>query len=127
VLSTTRVRDAQALLRANAYDGAYYLGGLAIENALKACIAKATQRFEFSDRQRANRVYSHDLEELLKAAGLEDRLRSASLVIRAAWTTVKEWDVETRYRLGMPEIEVREFLRAATGRNGVLRWLRQFW
>ncbi len=127
VLSAARVREARTLLRTHSYDGAYYLGGLAVESALKACIARATQRYEFPDRYRANRVHSHDLEDLLRAAGLEPRLRSANLVVQAAWARAKDWSVETRYRVGKSEIEVTEFLRAVAGRNGVLQWLRQFW
>jgi hypothetical protein len=109
------------------YDGTYYLSGLAVENALKACIARATQRYEFPDRDRANQVYVHDLEKLLKAAGLAAQLRSAVPVTQAAWAQAKDWKVETRYDFGKSETEAREFLRAAAGRNGVLPWLRQFW
>lgn len=68
VLSAVRIREARLLFRSRLYDGTYYLGGLAVENALKACIARATQRYEFPDRDRANQVYVHDLEKLLKAA-----------------------------------------------------------
>ena len=57
-LARTRLRDARLLLAGGAFDGAYYLGGLAVENALKACIARATQRYEFPDRNRVNRLKS---------------------------------------------------------------------
>jgi hypothetical protein len=109
------------------YDGTYYLGGLAVENALKACIARATQRYEFPDRDRANQVYVHDLEKLLKVAGLAPQLRSAVPVTQAAWAQAKDWKVEIRYDFGKSETAAREFLRAVAGRNGVLPWLRQFW
>lgn len=42
-LAMVRVREAEMLLAAGLFDGAYYLAGLAVECALKACIAKATQ------------------------------------------------------------------------------------
>ena len=45
ILSAVRIREAQALASAGLYDGAYYLGGLAVESALKAVIARTTQRY----------------------------------------------------------------------------------
>ena len=125
-LSVVRVREARALLRVRLYDGAYYLGGLAVENALKACIARATQRHEFPDRDRANRVYTHRLEGLLNEAGLQPELRSTQPVVREAWAQVKVWQIDVRYEVGRSAAEVNNFLRAVAGRDGVLRWLRQF-
>ena len=46
-LSRVRLKEATALLRLGLFDGAYYLAGYSVECALKACIAKGTQRFEF--------------------------------------------------------------------------------
>ena len=126
-LSVVRMREAKVLARAGHHDGAFYLGGMAIECALEACIARATRRHEFPDRQRTNRVHTHDLEDLLKLAGLERRLTEADPDARAAWTSVKARNVETRYTIGKSEAAVTDFLNAASGRNGVLRWLRQFW
>jgi HEPN domain-containing protein len=126
-LSVIRAREARTLLRAGLYDGAYYLAGLAVENALKACIARATQRYEFPDRDRANRVYSHRLEGLLTEAGLRQELRSTQPAVREAWAQVMVWQIDVRYVTGRSATEVNEFLRAVVGRDGVLRWLRQFW
>jgi len=44
------------LLRLGLFDGAYYLAGYAVECALKACIAKGTQRFEFPDKRKGSLV-----------------------------------------------------------------------
>ena len=46
-LSRVRLSGARALLKARLPDGAYYLAGYPVECALKACIAKETQRYEF--------------------------------------------------------------------------------
>ena len=54
-LSRLRARDARTLFAAGQYDGVYYLGGFAVECALKACIARKTQRHEFPDRNRVAR------------------------------------------------------------------------
>jgi HEPN domain-containing protein len=50
-LSRIRLREAEALARLGMSDGAYYLAGYCVECALKACIAKATQRQEFPDKK----------------------------------------------------------------------------
>jgi HEPN domain-containing protein len=74
--ATTRLREAKLLLSANAPDGAYYLAGYAVECALKACIAKSTQRHDFPDKVRANRSHTHNVRELINVAGLKDDLES---------------------------------------------------
>jgi hypothetical protein len=126
-LSTLRIREAKALARVRLYDGAYYLGGLAVESALKSTIARMTQRHEFPDQRRVNRAYTHNLEDLLRLADLEPRLDAAADAVQGSWARTKKWNVETRYRVGRPVTEVLEFLEAVAGRDGVQRWLRQFW
>jgi hypothetical protein len=49
-LAEERVRDAEALLNAGQWSGAYYLAGYAVEFALKACIAKLTNQHDFPDK-----------------------------------------------------------------------------
>ena len=127
VLSAVRVREAKALASAHLYDGAYYLGGLAVECALKSAVAKATQRYEFPDRQRSEKPHVHNLEALLRLSGLESRLNAADDTVRASWSTIKNWNVDTRYRVSRPPDEVLGFLDAVAGPKGVLRWLKQFW
>ena len=122
-----RVREAKALYTAGHFDGAYYLGGLGVECALKASIARKTRRFEFPDKPRADRVYTHRLELLLKEAELELELARASDAVKENWTTVRDWKVDLRYIVGKSEAECRAFLRAITGRDGALPWLKRFW
>ena len=69
VLARIRLKEARALLSAGLFDGAYYLAGYAAECALKACIAKATRRYEFPDRARVSACHTHDVVELVKQAG----------------------------------------------------------
>lgn len=71
-----RVREARLLLAGHEFDGCYYLAGYAVEAALKACIAKATRRYEFPNKDRANRVFTHDLARLLQEAELVVALRA---------------------------------------------------
>ena len=71
-LAELRVKEAEALLSQNYFDGAYYLLGYAVECAFKACIAKTTKEYDFPpDRKTVEAVYQHDPSKLLKASGLE--------------------------------------------------------
>lgn len=47
-ISELRRSDAKALLTAGHYPEAYYLVGYAVECALKACVAKQVQRYDFA-------------------------------------------------------------------------------
>jgi HEPN domain-containing protein len=121
------VREARRLADAGLYDGAYYLGGLAIECALKSTVARTTQRYEFPDLERTRRAYTHDLEILLKLSGLDTKLREAEPHVKDAWARVRSWNVEARYQTGRASADVLEFLEAVAGRRGVLRWLKRHW
>jgi len=98
-LARQRVREARQLLRTRAPSGAYYLTGYAVECALKACIARRTQGYEFPSRHTVNESHTHDLEKLLRLAGLERALAQDTRT-RAAlglnWDTVKDWTEQTR-------------------------------
>ncbi len=71
-MSWVRLAEARALLKAGLPDGAYYLVGYAVECALKACIARGTQRYEFPEKKRVNASHTYDLGELVKVAELQD-------------------------------------------------------
>jgi len=49
-LVAIRIKEADILLAADCYQGAYYLAGYALECALKACIAKQVKEFDFPDK-----------------------------------------------------------------------------
>lgn len=93
-LATVRAREAKLLLNKKFYNGAYYLAGYAIECALKACIAKDTKRFEFPpNRKIIEKVYTHDLKELLAAAGLKalfDNELKTNQELEKYWSSVKD-------------------------------------
>ena len=74
-IARIRLREAKTLLVAGFPDGAYYLAGYALECGLKACIAKATRRYDFPDRKRVNDSHTHKLRELVRLSELEsDRM-----------------------------------------------------
>lgn len=131
ILSRQRKRDAAALLRARHFSGAYYLVDYAVECALKACIARQTRRFDFPSKQIAQKVFVHDLEVLVRLAGLTQELNrdlAASGAFRLNWAIVKDWSEESRYDLGITSAQARDLSSACTGRRyGVLPWVRQRW
>jgi hypothetical protein len=98
-LSRIRVREAKALVKVGMADGAYYLAGYAVECALKACIAKETKRFEFPDKKRVDSSYSHDLDALVRVAGLEKLLAArckTDPVFESNWETLQGWSEQSR-------------------------------
>jgi hypothetical protein len=119
------------LLAKNGRDhGAYYLGGLAIECALKACVAKKTRKHDFPhDTKYAGRVYSHDLNELLKLAELDahlDRDMKTNARLAANWGIVKVWRVDSRYETtGLAGRDMVTAVKAPA--DGVLQWIKLYW
>ena len=73
-LASIRIKEAEILLTADCYQGAYYLAGYALECILKACIAKQVKEFDFPDKKLANDSYTHKLANLVITAGLKEKL-----------------------------------------------------
>lgn len=93
-IARARLRDAQVLLRARRFDGAYYLAGYAIELALKARICRTLKWRGFpesaSEFKGLQSLRTHDLEVLLAFSGAEGRA--------AEWNVVVKWNPEKRYQ-----------------------------
>ncbi len=135
-LAELRLKEAKALLAAGFPDGAYYLAGYAVECALKACIAKRTQRHDFPDKKLVDRSYTHDLERLLDTAGLSDSLKkdiAGSALLESDWEMVRYWSEQSRYELSSDDplagmTTAKEMIKAVESDiGGVLRWIRQSW
>jgi HEPN domain-containing protein len=127
-LARIRLREAEALLAAGHYSGAYYLAGYAVECALKACIARKTKAGDFPDRKLVNESYTHDIERLVVAAGLkEDRddLVGRDERFRLYWGVASRWSPDSRYEVIARERAVALYTAVADQRHGVLRWLRR--
>jgi len=129
VLAEIRAREAGVLATNGNEEGAYYLAGLAVECALKACIAKKMRRHDFPlPAKDANRVYSHDLSELLKLAELEDDLDTTMRRSRALtenWIIVQNWKVESRYETS--GLNGTDMFTAVSSADGVLPWIQRRW
>ena len=98
-IARARLRDAQVLLRAKRFDGAWYLSGYAIELALKARICRTLKWPGFpesaQDFKGLQSVKTHDLEVLLRFSGVEDRVKAKRM---AEWFVVLDWNPEKRYQ-----------------------------
>jgi len=129
-LARTRLNEAKTLLGAGLPDGAYYLAGYAVECALKACIAKATQRHEFPDKKSVDASHTHNLRDLIKVANLElARLEVAKRdpAFRNHWDLVQQWSEHSRYRRIGSEM-ARALVEAIGDRkHGVMVWIRRHW
>jgi HEPN domain-containing protein len=130
-LTQERLKDAQALLQAQRYSGAYYLCGYVIECALKACIAKQTQRFDFPpERKAVEAIYTHDLTKLINSTGLEVVFREdrqKDMKLERNWGEVKDWKETSRYE-EYDQKKARDIYQAiADEKHGVLQWVKQRW
>src|SRR6266849_9752806 len=92
------LRDAQVLLRAKRFDGAFYLCGYAIELALKARICRTLKWSGFpesaQDFKGLQSVKTHDLGVLLRFSGIEDRVKEK---YASEWLVAIRWNPEDRY------------------------------
>jgi HEPN domain-containing protein len=129
-LALLRLREAGILLRNGHHDGAHYLSGYIIECALKACIAKQTQRHQFPDKKTADASHTHKLEDLLRVAQLGDAHREevrANLIFEANWNVVRDWSEQSRYRKHSREAAEAILVAISDKKHGVLKWIKQHW
>ena len=130
-LCLIRVEEARILLDSGYYSGAYYLLGYAVECALKACIAKQVQQYDFPDLRRVRSSHSHDLQQLVREAGLEAALREEvrdNPSFARAWLLTHEWNVESRYQSTVSRADCQNFHAAVTDNgSGFLQWIMMRW
>ena len=129
ILADLRVEEARILLARGKQQRAYYLAGYAVECALKACIAKKTRMYQFPPKRNyVERVYRHDLDELVTAAGLDGQLKKdidANAAFAANWATVKDWSAESRYKVS--GLNGKDMYNAVVGKDGVFQWIKLRW
>jgi len=129
--SSIRLKEARVLLKNKNYEGAYYLCGYVIECALKACIAKNTKRYDFPpDKKTVEAIYVHDIEKLVKAAGLDIKLNGetkSNQTFASNWGTVKDWKESSRYEKKTEKDAHDLFSAVIDKKHGVLQWIKQYW
>jgi HEPN domain-containing protein len=121
-----RVRDAGILLSGKSWSGSYYLAGYAVECALKSCMVLYVRTHAyviFRERKYSEKCWTHDIEELVRLAGLKsqrDAAANANQSLDLNWQIVKDWSEVDRYRR-KTKIEAGELYTAVThASDGVL-------
>jgi len=130
-LAELHLWHAKALLDAQLYAGAYYMCGYVVECALKACICKKTNQFDFHpspDESRA--AWSHDFGKLIKAAELEgdfNAARTADLDLDLKWESAENWSPSSRYEPHGQHEAKELFLAISDPEHGVFSCIKQHW
>jgi len=129
-LADVRIVEATALLRLSMSDGAYYLGGYAVECALKSCISLTFGLHEWPEKKFVNDCHTHVLADLLRLAGLDGALKSdaaANPTFGQFWNDVKDWSEHSRYQRHS-QAKAQALIEAITNpANGVLQWIKARW
>jgi len=132
-IAEKRVRESAALLSARRWSAANYLAGYAVECGLKACVVVYVKRnadVVFRQKKYSEKCWTHDLEELVKLAGLDaqrDDDASSNSALLLNWQIVKDWSEIVRYQR-KTRLEAANLHRAVTDTaNGVLPWTRKHW
>lgn len=131
LLAEKRLEEGRILLENSLWTGAYYMTGLAVECALKACLARGVSQYDYPDKKFVDKMYQHDLQRLVE---LDDALwanlqadMNINARLDANWRTVKDWKDEKRYDI-VDELEARGLYEyAAEPASGVMRWIRGKW
>lgn len=129
-LAEERAHDAEALLNAGRWSGAYYLAGYAIECGLKACVAKLTNQYDYPNKEVALKCYTHNIETLVEVARLQLQRKSdvaGAPALGHNWLILKDWNETARYQ-SWTEQQARNLVSAVTDTtHGVLPWIRGHW
>ena len=130
-LAEARLTDATTLLENGRGAAAYYLGGYALEAALKARITRYVAQnpgVVFESRKFLKLCWTHNFEDLFEAARLnqlfsDDLERRAKL--KANWSVAKEWSESVRYSsANMPVSKARDLIEAINSSPfGIKTWL----
>jgi len=130
-LAGSRLEEGRVLLENKLWTGAYYMTGLAVECALKSCLASAVREHDFPDKEFVNAMYVHNLEKLFKLNGALWVALQVDMKIdpklNVNWSTVKDWDDSKRYDI-VEELEARALYEASTeAGSGLMEWVRRRW
>lgn len=130
LVAQAKIDDAMLLLSQGRASNAYYLAGYSVEIGLKACIAKQIAADTIPELNFIRSIYDHDLQRLVKVAGLSTDLKQAQDAdsdFAANWAIVCEWRPEDRY--GLTDLGTTQLMMAAVAdaTRGVLPWIKVRW
>jgi len=127
-----RLLDAQSLINAARWSGAYYLSGYVLECALKSSVLRYIEEtgIIFEDKRFAEKCWTHDLEVLVKLADLDAKRSiaiSGNVQLGTNWLIAKDWDESSRYRISTQQQAQSLYNAVSETTNGVLQWIKQYW
>jgi hypothetical protein len=131
-LAEDRLLDAQALLAAGRWSGAYYLAGYAVECGLKACVFVRilNEGVIFEEKKFASSCWTHEIKELVPLAALSD-VRGPDVaaypILRKNWETAEKWSEVSRYQQKTQGDAEELYNAIADSANGVMQWIRARW
>jgi len=133
-LAEERVLDADALLQAGRWAGAFHLIGYAVESGLKSCVLAYMENNNadviFRERKFSDNCWTHNIEELVRLAGLRSALdldMAANRQLGINWIYATQWKEISRYQTAT-EFDARRLYQAVTDAvDGVLPWIRARW
>ena len=125
-----KIDDAILLLNQGRASNAYYLAGYSVEIALKACIAKQIAGDAIPELNFVKSIYDHDLQRLMKVAGLSAELKRTQDGDRdfaANWAIICEWGPDDRY--GFTDLGTTQLMIAAVAdaTRGIFPWIKARW
>jgi hypothetical protein len=130
-LAELHLQHAKALLDAGLDSGAYYMCGYVVECALKACICKKTNQFDFyPKREEYNKAWTHNFKNLAAVSGLQsefDLARNADTILNINWKEVEDWSEDSRYEPKGRQAAVDLFAAVSDPDHGVLACIKRYW
>jgi HEPN domain-containing protein len=130
-LAEGHLRHAKALLDAGLYSGAYYMCGYVVECALKACICKKTNQFDFYPRpEEARDAWTHKFAKLVGVSGLElefKAARQADIALEVKWREVDDWSESSRYTPRGRKAAEDLWAAVSDPDHGVLACIKRYW
>ena len=105
--------------------------GTQLNVRLRRVLQKKTKRYDFPDKDVANKVWTHDLQKLLNLADLNidlDKDVKHNKTLEINWAVIKDWSESIRYDQSISESQAKDFLSACSARNnGILNWIKKRW
>ena len=133
-LAEERVLDADVLLQAGRWAGAFHLIGYAVESGLKSCVLVYMENSNadviFRERKFSDNCWTHNIEELVRLAGLRSALdldMAANRQLGINWIYATQWKEISRYQTATEFNARRLYQAVADAADGVLPWIRTRW
>jgi hypothetical protein len=131
VLAEMKLKEADCLFKNSFFDGAYYLGGYAVELLLKAMVCKTLKiddffAFNLPAKKELYKPYKvHDYDDLLILSGLYSEFNAAQsdVVFKGHWSVIRNWDERARYLTGRSSKDVGNFL---TSIQEIVQWIKKY-